>query len=61
MNSSNIEDAIVKHLMYSLYINPSMISLLNFDFVDDKKILTYFNTKISSLVTVKLNDHLKVT
>ena len=58
MNSSNIEDAIVIHLLYSLFINLITIAILSFDFIDVKKILTLFNTKISSFATVKRNDHL---
>ena len=57
MNSSNIEDAII-HLLHSLFINLITIAILSFDFIDVKKILTLFNTKISSFATVKRNDHL---
>ena len=58
MNSSNIEDDVVIYLMYSLSINLSTIALLSFDFIDEMKNLTYFNTKTSPFVIVKLNDHL---
>ena len=38
VNLSNIVDAIVIHLMHSLSINPSTISLLSFDFMMKRKI-----------------------
>ena len=52
VNSPSIEDVIVIHLMYSLSINPSTVALLNFEFIDEKKNLAYFNTKTLSFATV---------
>ena len=58
MNLSNVEDAIIIHLMYSLSINPSTISLLNFESIDDKKNLTYFDEKLLSYIIIEPKYHL---
>ena len=58
MNLKNVEDAVILHIMYSLGANPSTISLLTFDSIDENKNITYFDTKASKFMTIKLNEHL---
>ena len=58
MEKESIEDAIILHLIYSLEINPSTLSLLTFDSITKSKKITYYDTKLSCYITKKINDHL---
>ena len=44
--------------MYSLGANPSTISLLTLNSIKENKNITYFDTKASKFMTIKLNEHL---
>ena len=54
MNSNNIEDAIIIHLMYSLALTPESISLLTFKSIDENGILTYWMQKRRSILMLSL-------
>ena len=58
MNSNNVEDAIIIHLMYSLALTPEAISLLIFNSIDENGILTYWDAKEKKYIDAKLNSHL---